>query len=68
MEFPLFYSEYIPGIVAALNVAMEDADRTLYKDLMRNYMMDEGSSEGKVILGSGSLWMYNIFIRTSFGQ
>ena len=62
------YYEYIPGIVAALNVAMEDADRTLYKDLMRNYMMDEGSSEGKVILGSGSLWIYNICIRTSFGQ
>ena len=36
--------------MAALNIAMADADRTLVRDLMRNYMMDQGSSEGKVIL------------------
>ena len=55
--FPNIHPWYIPGVVAALNVAMEEADRTLVKTLMRNYMMDRGSSEGKVILESGNLWI-----------
>ena len=63
MELPNLHSMYIPGIAAALNVAMDEDDRTLVQDLMRNWI-DESTSEGKVILESGSLWMENICFRT----